>query len=242
MKAKEMPQLRPSTLSHFERPKEAFTNCITQLESTNWDTTMLGLKNFQRLIRHHPDYLDPHIHILAGIMAKHVRNLRSQVARSACQATNEFFVTHRKQLETEADDLVLTLLHRTADTNKFLRKDASRALESMCDNLSIPKVIHLLSTRGACHQNALVRTTASMQLTRFVANLGGEKVFYLNKECRDKIIITAAQLLTEGSLETRNHAKQLFKLLSVHPKYNKVLMEVIPTTLYRHIEKTLKKV
>ena len=229
-------------LSHFERPKEAYSNCMTQLEDSNWETVMTGLKNFVRLIRHHPEYIDPHIHVMAGILAKHVRNLRSQVSRAACQATEEFFLTHRKQLETEADDLVMTLLHRTADTNKFLRKDATRALESMCDNLTTQKVVHLLSTRGITHQNALVRTTTSYLLSRLVIGLGAEKVYAMNKDSRDRIFLTGAQLLTEGSLETRNHAKQMFRELATHIKYQKVLLEVIPNKLYRHIEKTLKKV
>lgn len=242
VKGKSVKEFRPPVLSHFERPKEAYSNCIGQLEDSNWETVMMGLKNFLRLIRHHPEYIDPHIHVLAGVLAKHVRNLRSQVSRAACQATDEFFFTHRKQLETEADDLVTTLLHRTADTNKFLRKDATKALESMCDHLTHQKVIHLLATRGATHQNALVRTTTSYLLCRLVANLGSERVYAMNKDCRDRIFLTAAQLLTEGSLETRNYSKQVFRLLSTNLKYHKLLLEIIPNSLYRHIEKTLKKV
>lgn len=135
-----------------------------------------------------------------------------------------------------------TLLSRTADTNRFLRKDATKALESMCDHLTIQKVIQLLSTRGVSHQNALVRTTTSYLLCRTVVNLGAEKVYAMNKDSRDRIFVTGAQLLTEGSLETRNYAKQMFRLLSSNLKYQKVLLEVIPNKLYRNIEKTLKKV
>lgn len=135
-----------------------------------------------------------------------------------------------------------TLLHRTADTNKFLRKDATKALESMCDNLTTQKVIHLLSTRGVTHQNALVRTKTSELLSRLVVNLTADKVYAMNKDSRDRIFLTGAQLLNEGSLETRNHAKQMFRELSTHLKYQKVLLEVIPQKLYRQIEKALKKV
>lgn len=231
-----------AALAHFERPKEAFATCMAQLEDSNWETVMIGLKNFNRLIRNHPEYIDPHIHVIAAILSKHVRNLRSQVSRAACQATNEFFLTHHKQLETEADDLVTTLLSRTADTNKFLRKDATKALESMCDNLSNQKVIQLLSTRGVSHQNALVRTTTSYLLCRLVLNWGSDKVYAMSKDSRDRIFLTGAQLLSEGSLETRNYAKQVFRELSTNIKYQKALLEVIPHKLYRNIEKSLKKV
>lgn len=234
-------QYSPPVLPHFERPKEAYANCMAQLDDPNWETVMLGLKNFMRLIRNHPEYVDPHIHVVAGILAKHVRNLRSQVSRAACQATEVFFLTHHKLLETESEDLVTTLLHRTADTNKFLRKDATKALESMCDHLTTQKVIQLLSTRGVTHQNAVVRTTTSYLLCRLVMQLGVEKVFGMGTDSRNRVIITGAKLLGEGSLETRNYAKQMFRVLSTHLKYQKILLEVIPDKLYRNIEKSLKK-
>ncbi|XP_059617358.1 uncharacterized protein LOC132262191 [Phlebotomus argentipes] len=235
-------ELYPPTMRRFDKPKEAFALTLNQLESPSWENSMTGLKNFVRLIRHHPDLVDSQIHLLAGILAKHVRNLRSQVARAACQAAGEFFTTHRRALEQEADDLVTTLLHRTADTNKFLRSDATKALELMCENLTMGKVIHLLTSRGATHPNAIVRTTTAMLLTKVVDNVGYEKIFSANREVRDKVILTGANLLTEGSLETRNYAKHMFKLLSGHQQYGKLLLEIIPSKLYRNIEKTLKRV
>ncbi|XP_053695969.1 uncharacterized protein LOC128743420 [Sabethes cyaneus] len=226
----------------FDKPKDALANCIQHLESPNWEQNISGLQFFVRLIRHHPNIIDSQIHLLSVALAKQVRNLRSQVARSACQASAEFFSTHRRCIEGEAEDIATHLLHRTADTNKFLRADATHALESMCDNLSHSKVIHIISFKGATHQNAVVRTTAAKLLDKIVRQLGPEKVFTLPKESRDKLVLTGAQLLLEGSLETRNYTKSMFKQLSEHPNYNKVLLEVIPTRIYRNIEKALKSI
>uniref|UniRef100_A0A182MSH7 TOG domain-containing protein n=1 Tax=Anopheles culicifacies TaxID=139723 RepID=A0A182MSH7_9DIPT len=230
------------TLRRFEKPKDALNNCLTHLESPNWEQNISGLQFFVRLIRHHPEVIDTQIHLLSVALAKQVRNLRSQVARAACQASAEFFSTHRRCLEGEAEDIATHLLHRTADTNKFLRADATQALESMCDNVSIPKVVHIISYKGATHQNAVVRTTASKLLNKIVLQLGSEKIFALPKETRDKLILTGAHLLMEGSLETRNYTKSMFKQLSDHPNYGKVLLEVIPPRTYRNIEKTLNSI
>uniref|UniRef100_A0A182W7V3 TOG domain-containing protein n=1 Tax=Anopheles minimus TaxID=112268 RepID=A0A182W7V3_9DIPT len=230
------------TLRRFEKPKDALNNCLTHLESPNWEQNISGLQFFVRLIRHHPEVIDTQIHLLSVALAKQVRNLRSQVARAACQASGEFFSTHRRCLEGEAEDIATHLLHRTADTNKFLRADATQALESMCDNVSIPKVVHIISFKGATHQNAVVRTTASKLLNKIVLQLGSEKIFALPKETRDKLILTGAHLLMEGSLETRNYTKSMFKQLSDHPNYSKVLLEVIPPRTYRNIEKTLNSI
>ncbi|KFB39731.1 AGAP007923-PA-like protein [Anopheles sinensis] len=230
------------TLRKFDKPKDALNNCLSHLESPNWEQNISGLQFFVRLIRHHPEVIDTQIHLLSVALAKQVRNLRSQVARAACQASGEFFSTHRRCIEGEAEDIATHLLHRTADTNKFLRADATQALESMCDNISIPKVVHIIAFKGATHQNAVVRTTAAKLLDKIVQKIGSEKVFALPKETRDKLILTGAHLLLEGSLETRNFTKSVFRQLSDHPNYSKVLLEVIPSRTYRNIEKSLNSI
>lgn len=235
-------QLFASNLRKFEKPREASVNCLAQLDNANWEITMNGLQCFVRLIRHHPEIVEANFHTYCVALAKQVRNLRSQVSRSACQASAEFFETHAKQMEQEPDDLAAQLLNRTADTNKFLRADAARALNAMCDNLPPPKVISTIITRGANHQNAIVRTAAANLCCRIVSRMGCDKVFGLHRECRDKLILAGANFLMEGSLETRNNAKVFFKQLSVHPHYNRILLDVIPPRIYRNIEKVLRSI
>lgn len=235
-------KLLSSNLRKFEKPREASVSCLAQLDNVNWEITMNGLQNFVRLIRHHPEIVEANFHTYCVALAKQVRNLRSQVSRSACQASAEFFETHAKQMEQEPDDLAAQLLSRTADTNKFLRGDASRALHAMCDNLPPTKVIQTLITRGASHQNAIVRTAAAHLCCRIVSRLGGDKVYGLHRECRDKLILAGANFLMEGSLETRNSAKVFFKQISNHPQYNRILLDVIPPRIYRNIEKALRSI
>lgn len=235
-------ELYPATLQKFDKPREALLKTFDQLDSANWEGIMVGLKNMVRLIRYHPENLDNQMHMICIQLTRSVRNLRSQVARAACQACIELFNLKSRCLEQECDDLVCALLHRTADTNRFLRADATRALESMCDDLNPAKILIILSTKGATHQNALVRTTTAKLLTRLVERLGCEKVYTMPRDHRDKIFQTAANLLLEGSLETRNYAKALFKSLSGHHNYSRTLIDVIPTRTYRNIEKTLKSI
>lgn len=232
----------PSNMRKFDKPREASNSCLNQLDSPNWETTMNGLQNFVRLIRNHPDTIEQHIHAYCVTLSKQVKNLRSQVSRSACQASAEFFQTHSKALETECDDLVLQLFNRTADTNKFLRADALRALAAMCDNLPPTKVIQTILMRGATHQNAVVRTVTANLCSRIVSRVGSEKIFTMNREHRDRLILAGANFLMEGSLDTRNNAKAFFKQLSNHPHYNRTLQDVIPPRIYRNIEKALRSI
>lgn len=235
-------ELFPSTLQRFEKPREALMKTFDQLDSTNWEVVMLGLKNMVRLIRYHPENLDMQMHMVCIQLTRSVRNLRSQVARAACTAATELFTLKSRYLEQECDDLVCALLHRTADTNRFIRADATRALESMCDNLTPSKILNILTNKGALHPNALVRTTTAKLLNRLVERLSCDKIYTMPREQRDKFFITGANLLLEGSLDTRSYAKSLFKLLSCHPNYTRLLLEVIPPRTYRNIEKTLKSI
>lgn len=232
----------PLSLRRFDRPKDAISTCLMQLDSSSWEIVMSGLETFVRLIRHHPEYVDAQIHLLTIALAKHVRNLRSQVSRAACSASNEFFMTNAKSLDCDAEELTAALLNRTADTNKFLRADADKALESMCDALQPTKVVQILTTRGATHQNAVVRCTTAKLLNQLVFRIGCDKVFNLHKDIRDRLILTGANMLMEGSLVTRNYTKEFFKQLSVHSHYQKLLLDVIPANIYRNIEKSLKSI
>ncbi|XP_065357007.1 uncharacterized protein LOC135951310 [Calliphora vicina] len=235
-------ELYPATLQRFEKPREAIMKTFDQLDSSNWEVAMVGLKNMVRLMRYHPENLDSQMHMICIQLTKSVRNLRSQVSRAACTAATELFTLKSRYLEQECDDLVCALLHRTADTNRFIRADAMRALESMCDNLTPAKILNILTNKGAQHPNALVRTTAAKLLNRLVERLSSDKIYTMPRDQRDKFFVTGANLLLEGSLETRSYAKSLFKLLSGHPSYPRLLLEVIPARTYRNIEKTLKSI
>lgn len=233
----------PPTLRKFDKPREASNTCLNQLDSPTWEVTMSGLTTFVRLIRYHPDTVESHLHAYCVALAKQVKNLRSQVSRSACQASAEFFQTHAKHgLEIECDDLVAQLFNRTADTNKFLRADALRALDAMCDNLTPNKVIHTILTRGATHQNAVVRTVTANLCSRIVGRLGCEKFYAMNRDLRNKLILAGANFLMEGSLDTRNYAKAFFKQISAHPQYNRLVQDVIPSRIFRNIEKALRSI
>lgn len=242
MKSTKTYSMFPTTLRRFERPRDAINNCLALLDSPSWEDVMEGLKTFVRLIRHHPEYVDNQIHLMTLALAKHVRNLRSQVSRAACSVSGEFFMTNVKSLDADAEELAAALLNRTADTNKFLRGDSLKALESMCDALHPGKVILILAFRGASHQNSAVRCTTAKLLNQLVFRIGCDKVFNMHKEVRDRLILTGANLLMEGSLETRNYTKELFKQLSMHSHYHKLLLDVIPPNIYRNIEKSLKSI
>ena len=59
--------------------------------------------------------------MLVRLMVETVKNLRSQVCRAAAQAWGELFFNLGKAMDVELDKVVVVLLQRAADTNKFIR-------------------------------------------------------------------------------------------------------------------------
>lgn len=233
-------ELFPQNMARFDKPRDALLKTFDQLDSSNWEMNVTGLKSMVRLIRYHGDTLDNQMHMTCIQLTRSVRNLRSQVARASCQAAAELFALKSSSLQQECDDLVCALLHRTADTNRFLRADATRALESMVDHAQPAKILNILASKGAQHQHALVRTTTAKLLFRLVERLGSDRIYAMGRENRDKFFVVGANLLLEGSLETRSYAKSLFRALSEHHTYQRLLLEVIPPRTYRNVEKTLR--
>lgn len=104
----------------------------------------------------------------------------------------------------ELEELVGPLLQRTADTNRFLRSDAHRALDAMSRHCSTGRVVQVLSLRGVHHHNGIVRCATARLLAGLVTRLGHERFFSLPRDTRDKVLRAGAEMLTEGSLDTRS--------------------------------------
>lgn len=147
---------------------------------------MTGIHGLVRVMRFHPDQVENNIHAVCVTLAKHVKNLRSQVARTACQATTELFSTCKRGLDVEIEEIAVPLLQRTADTNKFLRADANSSLDVMAEQLPLHRVVTVLTGRGCGHQNAVVRAASSRILGDIVERFGADKIFQLPKETRDR--------------------------------------------------------
>lgn len=99
------------------------------------------------------------------------------------------------------------------------------------------------------HANAVVRTSAARLCARTVRRIGADKVMAgttagggLSRDTRDRIVAAAAALLQEGSLETRQQAKDIFAVLAKHATFERVLTEAVPAKVMRNISKQLKAI
>ncbi|XP_015126438.1 uncharacterized protein LOC107048003 [Diachasma alloeum] len=223
------------------RFKPVTLQCISQLESNDWEITIRGLKSLSTIARQQPNQLDSCPPGTVGrLLGRHVRNLRSQVARTACLAAGDVFGSQARCIDQDLDDIAGPLLQRTADTNKFLRADSNSALDRMIEHIPPHKTITVIVHRGASHQNAVVRAATARLLASVVDRVGADVVMSLPREVRDKLLGAGAKLLGDGNLDARNHAKSMFKRLSRCDGFRRALTDAVPEATLRHIDKTLR--
>ncbi|CAL7945263.1 unnamed protein product [Xylocopa violacea] len=224
-----------------EKMKPIVQQCFTQLESKDWEITMKGLKTLSQIAKQQPEYLDVYAAAtISRLLGRHIKNLRSQVARAACLASGDIFSSQIRGIDQDFDDIAGALLHRTADTNRFLRADSNAALDRMVEHLPPHKTITVIVQRGASHQNAIVRAATARLLASVVDRIGSEHTLILPKDVKDKLLSTGARLLIDGNLDARNHAKRMFRRLTHCEGFRKALVDAVPDTTLRHIDKTLK--
>ncbi|XP_033322844.2 uncharacterized protein LOC117218507 isoform X2 [Megalopta genalis] len=224
-----------------EKLKPAVQSCFANLESKEWETVMKGLKTLSHLTKNQPEFLEVHATpTINRLLGQQIKSLRSQVARSACIAAGDIFSSRIRGIDQDFEDIAAPLLHRTADTNRFLRADCNTALDRMIEHMPPHKTIAVIVLRGAGHQNAVVRAATARLLTSIVERIGPEHTMILPRDVRDKLLSTGAKLLTDGNLDARNHAKRMFRRLMRCDGFHKALTEAVPDTTMRHIDKTLK--
>lgn len=76
------------------------------------------------------------------------RSPRSTIRRVACQVTGEMFRIIKCTRRPEFDELTEELLAKSADTNRFIQRDANNALDKMVANLPAFHVVRAVCTRA----------------------------------------------------------------------------------------------
>lgn len=89
----------PSSSRPSSKPKEVLQLALAQLNNNEWEVMIQGLQTLGKLARQHPETIESQIHNVCVSLGRQIKNLRSQVARTACYTASELFMTCKRGLD-----------------------------------------------------------------------------------------------------------------------------------------------
>jgi hypothetical protein len=153
----------------------------------------------------------------------------------------ELFLHLKRNMEPELEKIILPLVLKSGDTNKFLREDCNVALDAIVENSSPHKIIMIITAEVVYHKSPMVRTTGSRILAYTVERIGVQKALAGGKEITDKLLPAIAKLAQDGSPDARNYAKSsLHKMLMEHQDFERILKKSLTPNTMRNLEKVIE--
>ena len=143
----------------FKNPEAALKTALEDLQSDNWQIEVSGLSAIIRVSVWNSNLIVSQLAHIMDLVNHELKNPRSQVCKVAAQTFTKLFSLFGAEIEKENnfDEIVKALLLKTGDTNKFLRIDASDALDTMVENVSVHKAISSLVSGGLSSKNVMIK-------------------------------------------------------------------------------------
>ena len=164
-----------------------------------------------------------------------------QVCRTAVMVVGELFVHLKRSMESDLEKVMLPLILKSGDTNKFLREDCNVALDAIVENSSASKIIMIVTAEAVYHKSPVVRTAVSRLLAYCVERMGVAKALSGGKDITDKLLPAIAKLAQDGSPDARNHAKSsLHRMIHEHPDFERILKKSLTPNTMRNLEKIIE--
>ena len=189
----------------FKNPQAALNTAIEDLQSENWQVEVAALSALIRISVWNSELIISQMGYILDLVKHELKNPRSQVCKVAAQTFTKLFSLFGMQIEKENrfEEIVKALLLKTGDTNKFLRIDASDALDTMVENVSIHKAVTSLVTGGLTSKNVMIKICVAFLLLHIVKSLGADLFFKSSKETINIVLKSAAEQLEDGSQDVR---------------------------------------
>ncbi|CAN0409780.1 unnamed protein product [Lampetra planeri] len=221
-------QLKPSST-----PEADIDQLLVLLSKDDWEKKMLGISYAQRLATFHPELLATRLHEVSFAVTKEAKNLRSTVARAAVSCISDMFVHLKKGMDQELDTVTQVLLHKSGETNNFMREDIVKALETMVANVTATRALTALINGGFAHRNIYVRKCTAQHLIPVVERLGAARLLAGIKDVTDRVLLAATAFAQDASPETRYYGKKMLFIMMGHPDFDKMIDKyVLPKDLH----------
>jgi hypothetical protein len=156
--------LQEDEIPSLAKPAEAAHLCMNAGGLTEWTDQFQMLNNLRSLIKNHPAELlvEGAVHKIILTVLKWADSLRSSLAKNALIVLGELFQGLGTSVDSELDIIVSCLMRKCVDTNVFLAAEADKALLTLCNSCSLPKVLVTLLSLASGPKNPAVKAKTAM--------------------------------------------------------------------------------
>uniref|UniRef100_A0A8D0GG83 TOG array regulator of axonemal microtubules 1 n=1 Tax=Sphenodon punctatus TaxID=8508 RepID=A0A8D0GG83_SPHPU len=137
-----------SELRPFSKPETALGEALRLLADDDWEKKIEGLNFVRCLSAYHSDVLSLRLHETSLLVVQEVKNLRSGVSRAAVVCLGDLFTYLKRGMDQELDNTVKVLLHKSGESNTFIREDVDKALKAMANNVTPARALCSLINGG----------------------------------------------------------------------------------------------
>ncbi|RLW07055.1 hypothetical protein DV515_00003949 [Chloebia gouldiae] len=172
-------------------------------------------------------------------LTSEVTNLRSKVSNSAIVTLGEFFVTLKKDMDSEVDEVAPVLLQMVWNSPEFVQKAACHALGLMVENVTPARAMTALMDRGVKSRCAQVRKCAAELLLSLMERTGVTKLADTPRV--EMLAHVAGKLAQDCHQDTRHYGQEMVKMLLSHQKLKMLLERSLSTRDLEDILTRIKK-
>jgi len=203
-------------LAPLADPEAACSVALESLSSPDWLVICEGLLTVRRAAAHHPGLLRSGMEAVVRLVGEHVRSRRSGVSKSALLCVSDlahfcgpdmdaamFPATAREDEAPRQVDVVLEVVTKSVDVNKFIAAAADAALAEVAATCDFGRIRAHLAGMVEKHRNFKVRAKAGEVMATAAAGSGGA-----GADAVKAMLSVAARLLADKA-PGRTAAKRL---------------------------------
>ncbi|XP_052767283.1 TOG array regulator of axonemal microtubules protein 1-like isoform X3 [Mya arenaria] len=226
----------PNDWKPYKDPEGALRQAQKNIGMEDWEVKCGAINSIRRLAMYHRDVLLTNLHPVIVALLAEVKNLRSQVSRSAINCIGDLFSKLTKHMDTDLDMVVRALLAKNSESNGFIREDSERALSAMVEAVTPQRALVALVSGGATHKNFQVRKTCAQFLVGIIKKMGPGRILSGIKDVTDRILPAIAQFTMDSLPETRWYGRKMLHILMTHQDFDKMLVKHLPANTLRSVK------
>ncbi|XP_059714383.1 TOG array regulator of axonemal microtubules protein 2-like [Haemorhous mexicanus] len=220
-------------------PQQSLQEALSLLGSDDWELKEKGLFMIKILAGSHSEVLLFKLHEVCLAVTSEVTNLRSKVSYSAIVTLGELFVTLKKDMDSEVDEVLRVLLQMVWNSSEFVQKAASQTLGIMVENVTPARAMTALMDMGVKSRHAQVRKCAAELLLSLMERIGVTKLAGTPRA--ERLAHVAGKLAQDCHKDTRHYGQEMVRILLSHQKFKMLLERSLSTCDLEDILTRIKK-